>query len=212
MIGCFSRQAAGARLGSTEEGGQCLSTGTKTACARPLRGAGLILLKAPPAHVQWCRSIRQTATSPTMYKRILIATDGSELADKGLAKGLELAKDLNAEVDIVTVSSRGPSACTTPWAGAGYMNSPEYKADREEGAQKVLQPALAKAAEQGITANPVHVLDRYAADGIIETAGERNSDLIVMTSHGRRGVTRVLLGSQTAEVLARSTLPVLVIR
>jgi len=48
-----------------------------------------------------------------MYKRILIATDGSELADKGLAKGLELAKDLNAEVDIVTVS-----ACTTPWAGA----------------------------------------------------------------------------------------------
>jgi nucleotide-binding universal stress UspA family protein len=54
----------------------------------------------------------------------------------------------------------------------------------------VLQPALAKAAEQGITANPVHVLDRYAADGIIETAGERNSDLIVMTSHGRRGVTR----------------------
>lgn len=148
-----------------------------------------------------------------MYKRILIATDGSELADKGLAKGLELAKDLNADVDIVTVSE--------PWAvgmydamgwSVGYMNSPEYKADREEGAQKVLQPALAKAAEQGITANPVHVLDRYAADGIIETAGERNSDLIVMTSHGRRGVTRVLLGSQTAEVLARSTLPVLVIR
>ncbi len=148
-----------------------------------------------------------------MYTRILIATDGSELADKGLAKGLELAKDLNAEVDIVTVSE--------PWAvgmydamgwSVGYMNSPEYKADREEGAQKVLQPALAKAAEQGIKANPVHVLDRYAADGIIETAGERNSDLIVMTSHGRRGVTRVLLGSQTAEVLARSSLPVLVIR
>ncbi len=57
----------------------------------------------------------------------------------------------------------------------------------------------------------MHVLDRYAADGIIETAAERNSDLIVMTSHGR-GMTRVLLGSQTAEVLARSTLPVLVIR
>ncbi len=53
-----------------------------------------------------------------MYKRILIATDGSELADKGLAKGLELAKDLNAEVDIVTVPSHGPSACTMPWAGA----------------------------------------------------------------------------------------------
>jgi len=56
------------------------------------------------------------------------------------------------------------------------------------------------------------VLDRYAADGIIDTATERGSDLIVMTSHGRRGVTRVLRGSQTAEVLARSTVPVLVIR
>ena len=94
----------------------------------------------------------------------------------------------------------------------GYMNSPEYKADRETSAQEILGPAKATADAQGITANIVHVLDRYAADGIIDTATERSSDLIVMTSHGRRGVTRVLLGSQTAEVLARSTIPVLVIR
>lgn len=148
-----------------------------------------------------------------MYKRILIATDGSELSEKGLMKGLELAKDLDAEVDIVTVSE--------PWAvgmydamgwSVGYMNSPEYKADREEAAQKILQPALATAQAQGVRANGVHVLDRYAADGVIDVAGERSSDLIVMTSHGRRGMTRVLLGSQTAEVLARSTVPVLVIR
>lgn len=148
-----------------------------------------------------------------MYKRILIATDGSELADKGLLKGLELAKDLDAEVDIVTVSE--------PWAvgmydamgwSVGYMNSPEYKADRDENAQKVLQPALAKAQAQGIRANGVHVLDRYAADGIIDSAEQHRSDLIVMTSHGRRGVSRVLLGSQTTEVLARSQIPVLVIR
>ncbi len=148
-----------------------------------------------------------------MYKRILIATDGSELSEKGLAKGLELAKDLDAEVDIVTVSE--------PWAvgmydamgwSVGYMNSPEYKADREDTAQKILQPALAQAQQHGLAANPIHVLDRYAADGIIDTAQARGSDLIVMTSHGRRGVSRVLLGSQTAEVLARSTVPVLVIR
>lgn len=148
-----------------------------------------------------------------MYTRILIATDGSELAEKGLAKGLELAKDLDADVAIVTVSE--------PWAvgmydamgwSVGYMNSPEYKADRDEAAQKILQPALATAAQHGVRATAVHVLDRYAADGIIETAADHDSDLIVMTSHGRRGVTRVLLGSQTAEVLARSSLPVLVIR
>lgn len=148
-----------------------------------------------------------------MYTRILIATDGSELAEKGLLKGLELASGLGAEVDIVTVSE--------PWAvgmydamgwSVGYMNSPEYKADREESAQKILQPALARAQAQGVRATGTHVLDRYAADGIIEVAEQRGSDLIVMTSHGRRGVTRVLLGSQTTEVLARSALPVLVIR
>ena len=149
-----------------------------------------------------------------MYARILITTDGSELAEKGLSKGLELAAQLGAQVDIVTVSE--------PWAvgmydamgwSAGYEASDEYKQDREDAAQKILQPALAAATAAGV-ANPKthHVLDRYAADGIIETAASCNSDLIVMTSHGRRGVSRVLLGSQTAEVLARATVPVLVIR
>ena len=62
----------------------------------------------------------------------------------------------------------------------------------------------------GVTGH--HVLDRYAADGIIDTAVACGSDLLVISSHGRRGMSRVLLGSQTTEVLARSTMPVLVIR
>ena len=86
-----------------------------------------------------------------MYKRILIATDGSELSAKGLAKGLELAAQLGAHADIVTVSE--------PWAvgmydamgwSAGYEASPEYKKDREEAAQKILQPALAAAHATGL--------------------------------------------------------------
>ncbi len=149
-----------------------------------------------------------------MYARILIATDGSELAAKGLSKGLELAAQLGAQVDIVTVSE--------PWAAgmydamgwsAGYLASDEYKQEREDAAQKILAPALDAATAAGVSDPKAHhVLDRYAADGIIDTATGCNSDLIVMTSHGRRGMSRVLLGSQTAEVLARSTVPVLVIR
>ncbi|MGV8960218.1 MAG: universal stress protein [Stenotrophomonas sp.] len=149
-----------------------------------------------------------------MYTRILIATDGSDLSAKGLSKGLELAAQLGAAVDIVTVSE--------PWAvgmydamgwSVGYETSPEYKKDREDAAQKILQPAVDTARAAGIAnVTPHHVLDRYAADGIIETAESCGCDLIVMTSHGRRGVTRVLLGSQTTEVLVRSKLPVLVIR
>lgn len=149
-----------------------------------------------------------------MYTRILIATDGSDLSAKGLQKGLELAAQLGAHVDIVTVSE--------PWAvgmydamgwSAGYEASPEYQKDREAAAQKILQPAAEAARAAGVSKVLTHhVLDRYAADGIIDTATTCGSDLVVMTSHGRRGVTRVLLGSQTAEVLARSIVPVLVIR
>ncbi|KMM75135.1 universal stress protein [Xanthomonas sp. LMG 8992] len=148
-----------------------------------------------------------------MYQRILIAIDGSELSAKGLQQGLALAATLGAEVDIVTVSE--------PWAmgmydamgwSVGYEASPEYRQDREAGAQKILAPALAAAAATGVTAHGRHVLDRYAAEGIIDMAVACNSELIVMTSHGRRGMSRVLLGSQTAEVLANSQVPVLVIR
>jgi len=148
-----------------------------------------------------------------MYKRILIALDGSELAQRGLQHGLALAKATGAQVDVVTVSE--------PWAmgmydamgwSVGYEASPEYRKEREEGAQAILKPALEAAAAVGVQATPRHVLDRYAAEGIIDTAKECGSDLIVMTSHGRRGMSRVLLGSQTTEVLTHSGVPVLVIR
>ncbi|CBA14661.1 universal stress protein [Xanthomonas albilineans] len=148
-----------------------------------------------------------------MYQRILIAIDGSELSAKGLQHGLALAAKLGAQVDILTVSE--------PWAmgmydamgwGVGYEASPGYRRDREASAQSILAPALAAAAAAGVTAHGRHLLDRYAAEGIIDMAIDCASDLIVMTSHGRRGMSRILLGSQTAEVLANSKLPVLVIR
>lgn len=148
-----------------------------------------------------------------MYKRILIAVDGSELATRGLQHGLALAKTTGAKVDIVTVSE--------PWAvgmydtiawSVGYETSPEYKKEREENAQAIFTPALEAADVAGVEAAPYHVLDRYAAEGILQAAQELGSDLIVMTSHGRRGMSRVLLGSQTVEVLSGSSVPVLVIR
>ncbi len=148
-----------------------------------------------------------------MYQRILIATDGSDLANRGLKQGLALAKTVGAHVDIVTVSE--------PWAlgmydamgwSVGYEASPEYRTEREEAAQAILAPALETAAAAGVAASTHHVLDRYAAEGILDTAKNCDSDLIVMTSHGRRGMSRVLLGSQTVEVLTSSAVPVLVVR
>lgn len=108
-----------------------------------------------------------------------------------------------------------------PWAmgmydamgwSVGYEASPEYRKEREAAAEKILRPALELAAAANIKATSRHVLDRFAAEGIVQTAKECNSDLIIMTSHGRRGMRRVLLGSQTVEVLTHSSIPVLVIR
>ncbi|MBP7465797.1 MAG: universal stress protein, partial [Pseudoxanthomonas sp.] len=95
---------------------------------------------------------------------------------------------------------------------AGYENTPQYLEDRRKQAMEILEPAAAAAAAAGVKANVMHVVDRYAADGIIDTIASQNSDLVVLASHGRRGIRRALLGSQTAEVLARATVPVLVIR
>ena len=148
-----------------------------------------------------------------MYKRILIAVDGSELSERGLRQGLALAAALGAAVDIVTVSE--------PWAAGmydamgwtlGYEASPEYRKDREEQAQAILKPAMRIAVEAGVVATPHHVAERYAAEGILQAAGECASDLIVMTSHGRRGMGRLLLGSQTVQALTYSSVPVLVVR
>ena len=148
-----------------------------------------------------------------MYKRILIAIDGTELANRGLQEGLKLAQVTGAKIDLVTVSE--------PWSigmydamgwSVGYEASDEYRNEREQNAQNILQPALQTAAEAGIPAEPHHVLDHYAAEGILLAAKENHAELIVMSSHGRRGMSRVLLGSQTVEVLTGSNVPVLVVR
>jgi nucleotide-binding universal stress UspA family protein len=145
-----------------------------------------------------------------MYKHILIATDGSELALKAVETGLALAKALNAKVSAVTV--------TEPWvdfaAPEAVIAFPpeEYQKAAAANASKILS-AVTKAAERaGVTCETVHVADRYPADGIIEAAKMRGCDLIVMASHGRKGLARLLLGSQAMQVLTHSPVPVLICR
>jgi nucleotide-binding universal stress UspA family protein len=148
-----------------------------------------------------------------LYKHILIATDGSELATRGLTQGLELAKSLGAAATIVTVTEAW-SALEMSWEARSGRPSPTIDYDRAatDSARKILDAASGIAGKQGIKAETVHVTDRHPAEGILEVAGSKGCDLIVMASHGRRGIGRMLLGSQTAEVLATTTVPVLVIR
>jgi len=152
---------------------------------------------------------------PTMYKHILISTDGSEVAQKGVDHGLSLARSVGAKVTIVTVTEPFPIYAGAA-SGAGWVSAPldtvEYEARQHEAAAKTLADAKAAADRLGVDAETVLVPQAHPAEAIIETANGRHCSLIVMASHGRRGIRRLLLGSQTSEVLANSSVPVLVVK
>lgn len=149
-----------------------------------------------------------------MYNHILVSTDGSEVAQKGVDHGLSLAKSLNAKVTIVTVTEPLPiyfGAAGSEW-GTGAFDLVEYEATQKGDAEKVLRAAKKAADTLGVVAETLHVPNARPANAILETAKSRGCSLIVMSSHGRQGLGRLLLGSQTAEVLALSPVPVLVVR
>ena len=145
-----------------------------------------------------------------MYKHILIATDGSDLAAKAVASGIELAKRLGAQVTALTASE--------PWTAMMMGGDPgsafpiiEYERMAADNAANILETVSSAAKTAGVACDAVHVTN-YPADAIIDTAKSKGCDLIVMASHGRRGIARVLLGSQAVNVLTHSTVPVLICR
>jgi nucleotide-binding universal stress UspA family protein len=148
-----------------------------------------------------------------MYAHILLSTDGSDIARKGLKHGIVLAKALNAKVTVITVPEPLPVDYGSGHAGGA---SPEevdrFDAACKERAGKVLDEARAMADQIGISAELLHVPNALPASAIIETAKSGGCDLIVMASHGRRGLRKLFLGSQTLEVLADGSVPVLVVR
>jgi nucleotide-binding universal stress UspA family protein len=146
-----------------------------------------------------------------MYQHILISTDGSEIAQKGVDHGLALAKALGAKVTIIMVSESlfkfvgGESGLSA----TAYLEYTEYQRDA---AVKVLASGSEAAERAGIEADTVLLENNLPAEAIVQTAKARNCDLIAMSSHGRRGLSRLILGSVTSEVLANSPVPVLVVR
>lgn len=148
-----------------------------------------------------------------MYKNILIATDGSELATKAVAHGLALAKGLNAAVTFVTATADWSVTQMAELAERGVAEPvQDYESKAVAWASKVLSDCTDRAKKMGVSCTSVHAKDKAAADGIIETANSKGCDLIVMASHGRGGVSRMLLGSVATKVLTFSTIPVLICR
>jgi nucleotide-binding universal stress UspA family protein len=145
-----------------------------------------------------------------MYKHILVATDGSDFAAKAITTGFELAKHLGAKVTAVTV--------TEPWRGrltgeaAFGFPTGDFEKFADEQAQQVLDKVRKAAAAAGVDCDCIHVREHHAAEGVLDAAQRTGCDLIVMASHGRRGLGRLLLGSETVRVLTQTHIPVLVCR
>jgi nucleotide-binding universal stress UspA family protein len=146
-----------------------------------------------------------------MYANILMSTDGSDVARKGVEHGMALAKALNAKVTVITVTEPLPYGSVHTLTSS-HETVEHYDAACKEHATKVLDEARALAEQIGVSANLLHVPKAHTATAIIDTAKSRGCDLIVMASHGRRGLGKLVLGSQTSEILAKGSLPVLVVR
>ena len=145
-----------------------------------------------------------------MYKHILIPTDGSELSAKAITEGVALAKALNAEVTAITVSETFHTFSLNPLV---VTDMPEqYEKDSDARAEKYLRETENAAKAAGVPYEGIHVIHDYPYEAIIAAAKERGCDLIVMASHGRKGMSAVVLGSETVKVLTHSNIPTLVCR
>ncbi len=145
-----------------------------------------------------------------MYKHILIASDGSELAQKAVDQGLALAKALDAKALAVTVTE--PLSMVAPGEVAITFPIDEYEKGAAATAAEILSGVAAAAKAAGVACETLHMKDSYPAEGIVAAAEKQGCDLIVMASHGRRGLRRLVLGSQANEVVTHSTIPVLICR
>ena len=145
-----------------------------------------------------------------MYRNILIPTDGSELAGKAVEHGIVLAKRIGASTTALTVLP--PFHMFTTDAQMLEDTPAQYKTRMQAHAEKTLSSVAQAAQAAGVTCEIVHVEHEHPYRAIIDTAGSKGCDLIVMASHGRHGISALVLGSETVKVLTHSKLPVLVHR
>ncbi len=145
-----------------------------------------------------------------MHRHILIPTDGSALSQGAVEYGIALAKSVGAKVTVLTVSTPFHIFAAEP---AMVTDTVEQYAKRTAAlAARYLNAAKEVAFAAGVRCETLHVEHEHPYLAIIDTAAEQLCDLIVMASHGRRGISAVVLGSETTKVLTHSSIPVLVVR
>jgi nucleotide-binding universal stress UspA family protein len=150
------------------------------------------------------------ATEAIMYKHMLIPTDGSSLSELAIGQGITLAKSVGAKVTAITVFAPFHTITIEPMMIADTAE--QYQKDCDALGEKYLRVAKDAAQAADVPCEVARVMHDHPYQAIIETAGTRGCDLIVMASHGRRGMAALVLGSETTKVLTHTRIPVLVCR
>jgi len=147
-----------------------------------------------------------------MYKRILVTTDGSALSKKAVKSAIGLAAATGAEMVALHVVPRYPMS----YFEGGVSMSPQEVSNIEkqwaDQGQAMVDAVTEQAAAAGVKSRAAIARSDLVAEAILGAARKHKCDLVVMASHGRKGIKRLLLGSETQHVLTHSTIPVLVLR
>lgn len=148
--------------------------------------------------------------NPPLYRRILLPTDGSEASQRAILAGVDFAREIGADVVGLTATPTFRVLSTDPDM-IGDTTEQYAGASRERG-RRLLDDVEAAAREAGVACQLEQTVSDEPWQAIIDTARRFGCDLIVMASHGRRGLSGLLLGSETQKVLVHSAIPVLVHR
>jgi nucleotide-binding universal stress UspA family protein len=145
-----------------------------------------------------------------MFRHLLIPTDGSDLSRKAVLYGVQLAKECGAKVTALTLAE--PYRVASMDAILVSIGEDEYEEESRRTAEQALDQVRVAAEAAGVTCETIREVHDQPYRAIIDVAHAQGCDLIVMASHGRRGMSALLLGSETNKVLTHSTIPVLVYR
>jgi nucleotide-binding universal stress UspA family protein len=147
-----------------------------------------------------------------MYDHLLIATDGSKLSNKAVAHGIALAQALHAKLTAFYASPDYPLPAYADGVVYEPVSKKEYAALAAKEAARILDPIKLKAEAAGVTCELMHTIGNAPWEAILSAARKAKAEAIVMASHGRRGVSALILGSETQKVLTHGKLPVIVVR
>jgi nucleotide-binding universal stress UspA family protein len=147
-----------------------------------------------------------------MYKNLLLATDGSKLSGKAVAHGIGLAKAVGAKVTAFYAAPDYPMPAYADGVVYEPVSRKEYAKLAAQDADKILKDVAAEAGAAGVECKTTYAIAAAPWEAILDAAKKNKCDAIVMASHGRRGITAVLLGSETQKVLTHTKLPVIVVR